>query len=41
MIDTVGLLIGVLVAGASVQDSVAGQALIEKVPVEHPRVSPA
>lgn len=38
VIDTVGLLLGVLVTAASVQDSIAGQTLIEKVAVEHPSV---
>ncbi|AYC44147.1 hypothetical protein DWG14_08456 [Streptomyces griseorubiginosus] len=38
VIDTVGLLLAVLVTAASVQDSVAGQALIEKVAAEHPTV---
>ncbi|WP_405598196.1 MULTISPECIES: IS5 family transposase [unclassified Streptomyces] len=38
VIDTVGLLLDVLVTAASVQDSIAGQTLIEKVAVEHPSV---
>jgi transposase len=38
VIDTVGLLLGVLVTAASVQDSIAGQALIEKVAAEHPTI---
>ncbi|MDQ0578136.1 transposase [Streptomyces rishiriensis] len=38
MSDTIGLLLGVLVTAASVQDSIAGQALIEKVAAEHPNV---
>ncbi|WP_405609027.1 IS5 family transposase [Streptomyces sp. NBC_00076] len=38
VIDTVGLLLAVLVTAASVQDSVAGRALIEKVAAEHPTV---
>ncbi|GLP67329.1 DDE transposase [Streptomyces sp. TUS-ST3] len=38
VIDTVGLLLAVLVTAASVQDSVAGQALIEKVAAEHPTI---
>ncbi|MFI1524905.1 IS5 family transposase [Kitasatospora cineracea] len=37
-IDTVGLLLGVLVTAASVQDSIAGQTLIERVAAEHPTV---
>ncbi|MFI2736673.1 IS5 family transposase [Streptomyces sp. NPDC018711] len=38
VIDTVGLLLGVLVTAASVQDSIAGQTLIERVAAEHPTV---
>ncbi|WP_405634297.1 IS5 family transposase [Streptomyces sp. NBC_00056] len=38
VIDTVGLLLGVLVTAASVQDSIAGQTLIERVATEHPTV---
>jgi hypothetical protein len=38
VIDTVGLLLAVLVTAASVQDSVAGQTLIERVAAEHPTV---
>ncbi|MFF4055585.1 IS5 family transposase [Streptomyces sp. NPDC001668] len=38
VIDTVGLLLAVLVTAASVQDSVAGRALIEKVAAEHPTI---
>ncbi|MEU3922948.1 IS5 family transposase [Streptomyces sp. NPDC029004] len=38
VIDTVGLLLGVLVTAASVQDSIAGLTLIEKVAAEHPTV---
>ncbi|WP_328665210.1 IS5 family transposase [Streptomyces sp. NBC_00328] len=38
VIDTVGLLLGALVTAASVQDSVAGQILIERVAAEHPTV---
>ncbi|MFF0430149.1 IS5 family transposase [Streptomyces sp. NPDC004520] len=38
VIDTVGLLLGVLVTAASVQDSIAGQTLIEQVAAEHPTV---
>ncbi|WP_405475110.1 IS5 family transposase [Streptomyces sp. NBC_00009] len=38
VIDTVGLLLGVLVTAASVQDSIAGQTLIERVATEHPAV---
>jgi transposase len=38
VIDTVGLLLAVLVTAASVQDSIAGQTLIEKVAAEHPTV---
>ncbi|MFD9225644.1 IS5 family transposase [Streptomyces sp. NPDC060064] len=38
VIDTVGLLLGVLVTAASVQDSVAGQHLIDRVAAEHPTV---
>jgi transposase len=41
VIDTIGLLLAVLVTAASVQDSVAGQALIEKVAAEHPTVRKA
>ncbi|MFD7731290.1 IS5 family transposase [Kitasatospora phosalacinea] len=37
-IDTVGLLLGALVTAASVQDSIAGQTLIERVAAEHPAV---
>ncbi|WP_405475704.1 IS5 family transposase [Streptomyces sp. NBC_00009] len=38
VIDTVGLLLGVLVTAASVQDSIAGQTLIERIATEHPAV---
>ncbi|MFE9469449.1 IS5 family transposase [Streptomyces virginiae] len=38
VIDTVGLLLGVLVTAASVQDSIAGQTLIERVAADHPTV---
>jgi transposase len=38
VVDTLGLLLTVLVTAASVQDSVAGQALIEKVAAEHPTI---
>ncbi|MFK8843672.1 IS5 family transposase [Streptomyces sp. Ac-502] len=38
MIDTIGLLLGVLVTAASVQDSVAGAHLVETVAAEHPAV---
>ncbi|MFF3215598.1 IS5 family transposase [Streptomyces sp. NPDC002886] len=38
VIDTVGLLLHVLVTAASVQDSIAGQTLIEKVAADHPTV---
>ncbi|MFE7509880.1 IS5 family transposase [Streptomyces sp. NPDC057540] len=38
VIDTVGLLLGVLVTAASVQDSIASQTLIERVASEHPTV---
>ncbi|MFJ9900941.1 IS5 family transposase [Streptomyces sp. NPDC091280] len=38
VVDTLGLLLTVLATAASVQDSVAGQALIEKVAAEHPTV---
>jgi hypothetical protein len=38
VIDTVGLLLAVLVTAASVQDSVAGQTLVERVVAEHPTV---
>ena len=38
VIDTVGLLLGALVTAASVQDSIAGQTLIERVATEHPTV---
>lgn len=38
VIDTVGLLLGVLVTAAGMQHSNAGQALIEKVATEHPTV---
>lgn len=38
VIDTVGLLLAVLVTAASVQDSIAGQTLIEHVAAEHPTV---
>ncbi|WEH43083.1 IS5 family transposase [Streptomyces sp. AM 2-1-1] len=40
-IDTVGLLLGVLVTAASVQDSAAGRTLIERVTTEHPTVRKA
>lgn len=36
--DTVGLLLGVLVTAASVQDSVAGSQLVERIAAEHPTV---
>ncbi|MER6114663.1 IS5 family transposase [Streptomyces sp. NPDC001743] len=38
VIDTVGLLLTVLVTAASVQDSIAGQTLIERVASDHPTV---
>ncbi|MEU7731299.1 IS5 family transposase [Streptomyces sp. NPDC040724] len=38
VIDTVGLLLAVVVTAASVQDSIAGQTLIEKVAADHPTV---
>lgn len=38
VIDTVGLLLGALVTAASVQDSIAGQTLIERVASEHPAI---
>ncbi|GAA5706386.1 hypothetical protein Save01_07244 [Streptomyces avermitilis] len=38
VIDTVGLLLTALVTAASVQDSIAGQTLIERVATEHPTV---
>ncbi|MFE5681478.1 IS5 family transposase [Streptomyces erythrochromogenes] len=38
VIDTVGLLLQVLVTAASVQDSIAGRTLIERVAVDHPTV---
>ncbi|MFD6888103.1 IS5 family transposase [Streptomyces sp. NPDC059957] len=38
VIDTVGLLLQVLVTAASVQDSIAGQTLIERVAADHPTV---
>ncbi|MFI5817059.1 IS5 family transposase [Streptomyces sp. NPDC051643] len=38
VIDTVGLLLQVLVTAASVQDSIAGRTLIERVATEHPTV---
>ncbi|MFE9483905.1 IS5 family transposase [Streptomyces spororaveus] len=38
VIDTVGLLLAVMVTAASVQDSIAGQTLIERVAAEHPAV---
>ncbi|MCX5395664.1 IS5 family transposase [Streptomyces sp. NBC_00102] len=38
VIDTVGLLLGVLVTAASVQDSTAGRTLIERIATEHPTV---
>ncbi|WP_405531290.1 IS5 family transposase [Streptomyces avidinii] len=38
VIDTVGLLLAVVVTAASVQDSIAGQTLIERVAAEHPTV---
>ncbi len=38
VINTVGLLLRVLVTAASVQDSIAGQTLIEKVTAEHPTI---
>ncbi|WP_329125119.1 IS5 family transposase [Streptomyces sp. NBC_01353] len=38
VIDTVGLLLAVVVTAASVQDSIAGQILIERVAAEHPTV---
>lgn len=38
VIDTVGLLLEVLVTAAGVQDSIAGQAPIEKVAAKHPAV---
>ncbi|QKW20935.1 IS5 family transposase [Kitasatospora sp. NA04385] len=38
VIDTIGLLLGVLVTAASVQDSIAGQTLIERVAADHPSV---
>lgn len=37
-IDTVGLLLAVAVTAARGQDSIAGRALIEKVPAEHPTI---
>ncbi|MFF0516872.1 IS5 family transposase [Streptomyces sp. NPDC004250] len=36
--DSIGLLLAVLVTAASVQDSVAGTELLDKVATEHPRV---
>ncbi|MGW2112632.1 IS5 family transposase [Streptomyces sp. NPDC001948] len=36
--DTLGLLLAVLVTAASVQDSVAGTALLDQVAAEHPRI---
>lgn len=36
--DTIGLLLAVLVTAASVQDSVAGTQLLDRVAAEHPRV---
>ncbi|WP_405526463.1 IS5 family transposase [Streptomyces avidinii] len=38
VIDTVGLLLAVVVTAVSVQDSIAGQTLIERVAAEHPTV---
>lgn len=38
VIDTVGLLLGVLVTAASVQDSTAGRTLIEQIAAEHPTI---
>ncbi|MFD7324280.1 IS5 family transposase [Streptomyces sp. NPDC059875] len=38
VIDTVGLLLAVMVTAASVQDSIAGQTLIERVAADHPTV---
>ncbi|GAA3281552.1 hypothetical protein Sros01_42840 [Streptomyces roseochromogenus] len=38
VIDTVGLLLAVVVTAASVQDSIVGQILIERVAAEHPTV---
>uniref|UniRef100_UPI003F4930DF IS5 family transposase n=1 Tax=Streptomyces sp. CA-141956 TaxID=3240051 RepID=UPI003F4930DF len=38
VIDTVGLLLGVLVTAAGVQDSIAGQTLIERVAAERPTI---
>ncbi|MBD2835229.1 IS5 family transposase [Streptomyces pratensis] len=38
VIDTVGLLLGVLVTAASVQDSTAGRTLIERIAAEHPTI---
>lgn len=38
VIDTVGLLLGVMVTAASVQDSIAGRPLIDRVAAEHPTV---
>ncbi|MFD9504199.1 IS5 family transposase [Streptomyces sp. NPDC060035] len=38
VIDTVGLLLAVLVTAASVQDSIAGRTLIERVAADHPTV---
>ncbi len=38
VIDTVGLLLTVMVTAASVQDSIAGKTLIERVASEHPTV---
>lgn len=38
VIDTVGLLLAVVVTAASVQDSIAGQTLIERVAADHPTV---
>ncbi|CAD5951517.1 protein of unknown function [Streptomyces sp. KY75] len=38
VIDTVGLLLGVLVTAASVQDSTARRTLIERIAAEHPTI---
>ncbi|WP_189112058.1 IS5 family transposase, partial [Streptomyces camponoticapitis] len=38
VIDTVGLLLGVMVTAASVQDSIAGRTLIDRIASEHPTV---